>query len=151
MTAVMIRAARLQDAGDIAALCTELGYATSAAQMHSRLALLCNDNAHWVGVAEQLGARLLGWIHVARIFSLEAGEAAEILGLVVGAAARRRGIGKQLVETAQAWSGRLGLARIKVRSSTVRVDSHEFYPALGFARTKSQHVYDKPLSTDASV
>lgn len=147
MSAVNIRPARPEDAAEIAALTTELGYAASGEQMHSRLLWLQSAHGHWVGVAEQPDAPLLGWVHVAHRFTVEEGASAEILGLVIGASARRRGVGTALVEAAERWSRRLGVATIKVRSNSARSESHLFYPALGYMRTKSQHVYAKGLTT----
>jgi len=148
MSAVIIRPAQPEDAADIAVLTVELGYDASREQMHSRLLWLQSTHGHWVGVAEQGGAPLLGWVHVAHRFTLEEGASAEILGLVIGASARRLGVGTALVDAAEHWSRQLGIATIKVRSNSARSESHLFYPALGYARTKSQHVYAKGLRTD---
>lgn len=142
----LIRTAAPQDAADIAALCAELGYASTVQQLRQRLHWVGPRATDWVGVAEQPGQPLLGWIHVAQRFALEDGHSAEILGLVAGAAARRRGVGRQLVAAAEAWSRRVGAPKLKVRSNIVRVESHVFYPALGFARSKTQHVYVKALT-----
>lgn len=139
-----IRRADPRDAPELARLAAELGYQASAAAMRSRLDLLA-DRDHAVFVADEAGAPLLGWIHVARRIALESGESAEILGLVVAAAARRRGVGKRLVAIAELWSRDRGLDRIVVRSNVARTESHEFYPALDYILAKSQRVYMKQL------
>ena len=140
-----IRPADPHDAAELARLAAELGYPASAEAMRLRLQRLeGRDDA--VLVAAAADAPLLGWIHVGRRIALESGEGAEILGLVVGAAARRLGVGKQLVTAAEAWSRDRGLDRIVVRSNAARTESHRFYPALEYALAKSQHVYQKPLA-----
>jgi GNAT superfamily N-acetyltransferase len=142
---VDIRPATAQDAAAIARLAGELGYPADTATMHARLALLAQQPGHWVGVAFDGARGVIGWIHVARCMALEAGEYAEILGLVVGAAGRRGGVGRQLVAAAERWSGGLGLSRIQVHSNVLRQEAHRFYPSAGYVRTKSQHVYVKAL------
>lgn len=123
---VSIRRADPRDASELARLAAELGYQASVAAMRSRLDLLA-DRDHAVFVADEASAPLLGWIHVARRIALESGESAEILRLVVAAAARRRGVGKRLVAVAEVWSRDRGLGRIIVRSNVARTESHEFY------------------------
>lgn len=140
-----IRPADLHDAPELSRLAAELGYVASAEAMRQRLHWLeGRDDA--VLVAAAAGAPLLGWIHLGRRIALESGECAEILGLVVGATARRLGVGKRLVTAAEAWSRNRGLDRIVVRSNAARTESHRFYPALDYALAKSQHVYQKRLT-----
>lgn len=117
---VSIRAARSDDAPQLARLAGELGYPTEADEMRLRLEAITLRSDHAVFVAEH-GAPapgrpsfstgrsrgpLLGWIHVARGISLESGETAEILGLVVDRGARRDGVGRRSL----AWP-RSGAAR----------------------------------------
>lgn len=156
----VIRFARAEDVPELARLAAELGYPTSADAMQRRFELLDSspDNAIFVaeredhamerrigGLLERPAIALQGWIHVVRRLVLESGESAEILGLVVGRAVRRSGVGRRLVAAAEEWSRAEGLDRIVVRSNLVRTESHQFYPALGYAPTKSQQVYVKPL------
>ena len=49
------------------------------------------------------GGRSLGWIEIERRVSLVAGAQGEITGLVVGPAARRRGLRRARVEGAESW------------------------------------------------
>lgn len=148
-----IRAARLEDAAEIARLAAELGYPNDVAAMHARLRELLSRSEHWVGVAEEVGqgAALAGWVHVARCVSVEGGAGAEILGLVVDAHTRRAGLGRRLVDSAEQWGRARGLACITVRSNAARVESHPFYAALGYARPKTQHVYQKQLNGHESA
>ena len=144
MSGARIRQPVLEDAGEIARLDAELGYAADPAQMQARLIELGKLANHFVAVAEG-DKRLLGWIHAEHRLSLETGAKAEIVGLVVDPRARRTGVGRLLVDAAEQWARSRGLGSIVVRSNAARVESHAFYPGLGYRRSKSQHVYAKTL------
>jgi GNAT superfamily N-acetyltransferase len=147
-----IRAARSTDAAEIARLATLLGYPSAVQAIVERLGSLQRSADHWIAVACPLRAApaLSGWMHVARRATLESGEFAELLGLVVDGSVRRGGVGRALVAEAERWSRLQRLARLTVRSNATRTESHEFYPALGFARVKTQQVYSKLLGADAA-
>lgn len=139
-----IRSAQLTDAAEIARLSAELGYPCSAIEMHRRLAILLADPHHAVLVASS-GKRLLGWLGLEHRISLEGGDEAEIVGFVVDAGARRSGIGRGLLDAAEAWAQARSFDRLRVRSNVTRLESHPFYGKHGFTRCKTQHVYVKPL------
>jgi GNAT superfamily N-acetyltransferase len=75
---------------------------------------------------------------------LESGFRVEITGLVVSGEMRRRGVGRSLVAQAETWAAEISAGTIVVRSNAKRVESHEFYPALGYLPSKTQVVYRKP-------
>ena len=145
-----LRTAGTADAPALARLAAELGYQADADIMCRRLTLLAGRSDHAVFVAERdaaptVASGVIGWIHVGRLISLEAGESAQILGLIVGAGARRAGVGRQLVARAEQWAQACGLDRIVVRSNALRTEAHFFYPALDYVLAKTQRVYVKPL------
>jgi GNAT superfamily N-acetyltransferase len=142
----LLRAAGIEDAAEIARLAGELGYPVSPSAMAARLAALLPQPWQRVTVADG-GTALLGWIAAERRLTLESGERVEIVGLVVGAAARRGGIGRRLVADAEEWARRQGFDAIVVRSNVARELSHPFYERLGYVRRKTQHVYLKALRT----
>lgn len=145
---VEIRPATLADAAEIARLAGELGYPTTTDAMTRGLTALLANTRHYVAVAASDG-RLLGWMHVENRVSL-GGDRAELRGLVVDPAARRRGVGRRLVAVAEQWARSRELASLIVRSNVVRDQSHPFYESLGYSRRKTQHVYGKKLAPDAS-
>lgn len=51
--------------------------------------------------------------------------------------------------SAEGWALSSGFSSIRVRSNVTRAESHPFYERLGFARTKTQHVYSKTLARSA--
>lgn len=140
-----IREAALDDAQGITGLVGELGYEGDESAMIQRLGSLLGSGVDAMLVAEDAG-RVVGWVQVHVSTTLEAGSRAEIAGLVVGAQYRRLGWGGRLVAAAEDWARARGMARVVVRSNVQRVASHEFYPALGYAKSKVQAVYWKSLA-----
>ena len=145
-----IRRAQLADAAEMARLSDELGYPMPTAEMTRRLAVLLANERHYVVVAAS-GERLFGWMHVEHRFSLEGGDRAELMGLVVDSTARRRGLGRELVDVAENWALAHGLSSLTVRSNATRTLSHPFYESLGYSRSKTQHVYTKVVTTRSRV
>ncbi len=147
--AFAIRSATVADAAEIARLSAQLGYPADVAVFEARLRQLLDSSLHAVLVAAaepasaKAGGTLAGLIGLEQRITLENGERAEIVGLVVDAAARRGGVGRALVAAAERWTRGRGLDELFLRSNVVRPEAHAFYPGLGFARTKTQHVYSK--------
>ena len=140
-----IRRADLNDALEMARLAAELGYPIPASEMERRLERLLRDSRHYIVVAPAADGRLLGWMHVEHRTSIEGGDRAELMGLVVDSTARRRGIGRELIDVAENWISAKGLSELTVRSNIARQSSHPFYEGLGYVRSKTQHVYIKAV------
>lgn len=133
--------------GDVPALCglvCELGYAGTAEEIAARLARIVADDSQAVRVAER-GGRVVGWVQVQMTNLLESEPRGEIVGLVVTAAERGRGIGAALVHAAEDWARGRGLTLMGVRSNQVRLDAHRFYQRLGYAEAKTQLSFRKQL------
>lgn len=139
-----IREAVLADAAAIAALTGELGYGGEAVTTREHLLRLLGGQDDVVFVAEAEG-RLVGWIQAHASTALESGFRAEIVGLIVGTQDRRNGWGERLVAAVEEWGRARGANGVVVRSNIQRVESHEFYPALGYEKAKVQAVYRKRL------
>ena len=154
--AMLIRPCCLADAPEIAALAGELGYPSDTAQVAARLARLLGqaDGAVLVAAVDEhqpegaagaaADAGVAGWIHVREMLTPESDAFAEIAGLVVTAARRGQGIGRALVAAALGWAAGRGLPTVRVRSNTVRTETHRWYEAAGFTRTKTQAVFSRP-------
>lgn len=143
-SAIVIRVADDADAAAIARLTTALGYPTETKVAADRLSRLLGRNDHRVWIAERC-QEVIGWLQAHACDVLESGFRVEIVGLIVAADARRSGVGRALVQQAETWARELGATAIIVRSNVQRAESHRFYPALGFATTKTQSVYRKNL------
>jgi GNAT superfamily N-acetyltransferase len=141
-----VRRARLEDAHALAVLSSQLGYPVSSTVLTERLAKILERTDELVAVARSFNGAVVGWVHGAEQRYLEASTRCELLGLVVDLEHRRRGVGQQLVAAMERWALGRGLTEISVRSNVVRAESHPFYERLGYQRTKTQHVYRKPLS-----
>jgi GNAT superfamily N-acetyltransferase len=147
------RPARPGDAAAIAALAAEWGYRISAETCAGRLDALCASPVHAVFVAPNVDATpddtsdssLDGWLVIEARYTIGSGAFAEIAGLVVGGRARRGGTGRRLVTAGERWALAQGLRTVSVHSSVLRDEAHRFYPALGYSRAKTQHVYTRTL------
>lgn len=140
-----VRPAVPGDAAAVARLSGQLGYPVAAQALATRLQGLLASEGQAVYVAADPQGEVVGWIHGAEQVLVESGTRCEILGLVVDEAARRGGIGRQLVEAVERWALGRGLPEVSVRSAVSRAESHPFYEQLGYNRVKSQHVYRKRL------
>jgi GNAT superfamily N-acetyltransferase len=137
-----IRPATGGDLASLAALTRELGYPVDDDAIAQRLAALATDARQALLVAEQ-DRIVVGWLQISDSVALESGRRAEIVGLVVSASSRRRGVGRALVAAAEQWAARRGIDRLVVRSNLARTESHRFYPDVGFTPVKHQAVYVK--------
>jgi GNAT superfamily N-acetyltransferase len=91
---------------------------------------------------------IAGWAHVCLVDGLELARFAEIRALVVDPEKRRLGAGRALVAEAIRWAKERKVQKLRVRSNVLREEAHRFYPALGFALTKTQACYDLALPAD---
>lgn len=139
----MIRAATIDDAGEIARLSAQLGYAADVAVFEDRLRRMEAMPTHAVLVDDTGDGRLAGFVGLEQRLMIESGDRVEIVGLVVDADARRSGAGRRLVAAAEAWTRERGIDTLFLRSNVLRGEAHVFYPALGFELGKTQHAYFK--------
>jgi N-acetylglutamate synthase-like GNAT family acetyltransferase len=147
---VQIRPPRTADAQQLSVLNRQLGYATEIEELVSRINKLSELHEHFVAVAEVDGT-VVGWVQAEHRFSMETGDKAELVGLIVGAATRRSGVGRLLVQAAENWATDRGLLSVVVRSNVIRPESHSFYRRIGYRQSKTQHVYAKPLQRKSGV
>jgi GNAT superfamily N-acetyltransferase len=134
---VSVRRAAAADAAAIAVLLGELGYATAAAEVERGLEAF-DAGRSAVLVAEDAGA-VAGVLTLYMVPVLhEPGDWCRVTALVVGEAARRRGLARALVSEAEAIARSYGCVRIEVTSALHRDGAHDFYRGMGFGRV-SEH------------
>jgi GNAT superfamily N-acetyltransferase len=110
------------------------------------LEICLGDKDHLVLVAECHDDQMVGWMHATVSTSLVAEPTCQIAGLVVDETSRQNGIGRALMQQAEAWAARRGLKSVSLRSNIVRHQAHIFYERLGYERIKTQHAYRKRIT-----
>jgi ribosomal protein S18 acetylase RimI-like enzyme len=130
-----IRDAKLNDAPQLAVLMCELGYETRRTEMEARLKLVLSNAAYKTLVAIMDGS-VCGMIGTFTYLSYEHNDpGGRILALVTSSTARRRGIGRALIEAAEEDFAQRGIRRVAVNTRLTRKDAHKFYESLGYQRT----------------
>jgi ribosomal protein S18 acetylase RimI-like enzyme len=143
-TGYWIRDAELNDAPELAVLMCELGYETKRAEMEMRLKLILSNPAYKTFVAVMDG-HLCGMIGTFTYPSYEHNDpGGRILALVTSSAARRRGIGRALVATAEKDFAQRGVSRVALDTRLTREDAHKFYESLGYERNGWRFVKQLP-------
>ena len=130
----IIRDAKLTDAPALAALMCELGYKTTPAQMRRRLkSILCDDN--YRTLLAEVDGKVCGMIGALAHASYEHNDlSGRILALVTLSSARRRGIGRALIASAEKDFAQKAITRVSLDTRLTRKDAHEFYESLGYER-----------------
>jgi GNAT superfamily N-acetyltransferase len=145
-----IRNADLGDAPDLAVLMSELGYETKGAEMEMRLRLILSNPAYKTFVAV-MDDRVCGMIGTITCPSYEHNDSGgRILALVTLHTARRRGIGRALIATAERDFAQRGITRVAVNTQLTREDAHKFYESLGYERNGWRFVKNLPVRLSAS-
>jgi len=144
--AISIRRAVAEDASAIAHLSRILGYDAKSAVIAERLRAILGSRTDLMIVAENARRIVIGWSQAHAAHIVESGFRVEITGLIVSPAQRRRGVGRALVNEAERWAAAIGAETVVVRSNVQRLESHAFYPALGYTAAKTQNAYRKPLT-----
>jgi ribosomal protein S18 acetylase RimI-like enzyme len=129
-----IRGAKLNDALGLAVLMCELGYDTTRAEMETRLKLVLSNPAYktFVAVIDGCVCGMIGTITCANYEHND--PSGRILALVTLSAARRRGIGRALIATAEKDFAQRGVTRVALNTQLTREDAHKFYESLGYER-----------------
>jgi GNAT superfamily N-acetyltransferase len=142
---VAIRRATSGDVDRLAELCGQLGYPLSSQQVQPRLAEIIQDELNDVYVAVGSDGRVIGWVQVYVRQLLMVERHAEMGGLVVDEQYRGRGIGRMLVDWAEAWARDHGCDALYLRSNVQREAAHRFYEGVGYRLVKTQRAYWKSV------
>lgn len=119
----------------MAALLAELGYPVQARELPSRLSAVESEGSTVVLAVDENDTPL-GLAQVAKHSTIHAdAPVAYITALVTNEAARGRGVGRALVNAAEAWAREKGCVRLSVTSAEHRSDAHAFYPKCGMPYT----------------
>jgi len=142
----IIRQATLGDVERLADLCGQLGYPLSPQEVKPRLVEIMQDEPNDVYVAVDGDGRVIGWVQVYVRQLLMVERHAEMGGLVVDKEYRDRGIGRMLVDWAEAWARDHGCSALYLRSNVHREAAHRFYERAGYQLVKTQRAYWKSVA-----
>jgi GNAT superfamily N-acetyltransferase len=142
---IAVREERAGDAPTLARLSGELGYEVSAGEAEQRVTTLSGDGASQIFVAEIAG-EVVGFVQGLERRLLVSEPFVELGGLVVAAAARRRGVATALLDAVETWAAERGVVQLRVRSRRERRVSHLFYGRRGYDLEKEQLVFAKRLT-----
>lgn len=92
--------------------------------------LLATENAYLFVIRED-SSKIVGTLTLA-VFTTPVAKKAYIEDVVVDGACQGSGIGRKLVETAVSYARELGVARIELSSTPVRVAANKLYQSIGF-------------------
>lgn len=141
---MVVRDATAADAPVLAPLLGELGYPAAADALASRMRRMLGRDDQRVFVAERDGATLgLLALHVFPVLAYDR-DLAMIMALVVTERARGLGVGRALIQRAEAVGKSLGASRLMVTTHVRRADAHAFYERLGFEFTGRRYVRPIP-------
>jgi GNAT superfamily N-acetyltransferase len=139
-----IREATSADSSAIAGLISELGYPTTEPDMRARFTAIEADANYRTFVAEVAavvagvaGAGLAPYYERNGIYG-------RILVLAVGEAYRRNGLGRALVNAAEAWAASQGAIAMLVNTAHHRKNAHQFYGQIGYSSTGLRFVKELP-------
>lgn len=146
-SSVQVRIRRIwgTDAAQAADLCTQLGYPVTARELARRLNETMRDKDTACFIAEDVGRKVIGWIHVSVTPLLEVERRAEVNGLVVDEQARSRGAGALLLAAGEKWARGKRCKEMSVRSNVLRERAHGFYLRNGYEHYKTQKAFRKTL------
>jgi GNAT superfamily N-acetyltransferase len=140
---MMLRSALPQDIEAIAQLCLQLGYSPAIDELPNRIQFLMQSPQDHLMVAEWPTVGIVGWIHAHYCQLVMTPPLAKIMGLVVHQSYRRYGVGRSLVEQAEAWAVAQGCQSVMLSSNIVREETHRFYEHIGYVAIKRSIVFQK--------
>lgn len=127
-------------------LMRQLGYDMPANELAGRIARVLDATMHYAAVAEE-GSEVVGLVHAYARPALEKPTEAVVQSLIVEARARKRGVGRLLMASAEAWARTNGMTHLVLHTRTDRVDAHTFYEQLGYRQEATSNLMRKWLAS----
>jgi ribosomal protein S18 acetylase RimI-like enzyme len=138
-TTITLRDATLDDAGRIASLFTDEGFPVGASGVAARLERFAAGGSHVV-VADVAG-EVLGFVALHVVDRFEGDEPfVRIVALVVDPGVRERGVGRMLMDEAEALGRRRGALFVEVTSGHHRAEARHLYESLGYDSTLTTYL-----------
>jgi ribosomal protein S18 acetylase RimI-like enzyme len=137
-----VRAAKPADAPAAVALAALLGAELDETAVRKRIAALTRDEVP--PLVASLDRKVVGLCVFGRIATLHRDRpTGHVTLLAVAEQARRQGIGRMLLEAAEALLADIGCGRVEIAVGDARLDAQGFYRSLGYQRTSIR--FAKPL------
>ena len=136
-----VRAARPEDAEQIARLTLQLGYDVRPESIAESVRRRGSCEV-FVATTEE---RIVGWAAVSVHQPFVGGAGAHLDGLVVDESVRSSGIGGALLDAAEAWARERNCKELCLHSNVVRDRAHAFYRRHGYDTVKAQYYFRKLL------
>jgi len=129
-----VRDAKPSDAERLAELINELGHEINGKQVRKNLAALKKTGE--LPLVATLDKQIVGMCGLGRrVVIARPAPLGRITSLIVTRHAQGHGIGRMLVEAAEAWMRKEGCQLVEVTSNDRRAEAHAFYRHLGYERT----------------
>ena len=129
---IEVRLCTTEDAAAVSELLAELGYEVSPEAAAERMRRLNETASDPTFIAGEDG-QPLGLIALHRCHMIQyRPPVVRITALVVHHRARRRGIGRLLIDHALGWAEQTGCQLVELTSALHRAEAHAFYRELGF-------------------
>lgn len=129
-----IRDAHAADAARLADLINELGHPIETQQVRENLTLLMNRGEP--PLVATLNDQIIGMCGVSkRVVITRPAPLGRITSLIVTKESQGEGVGRMLVEAAEAWMRKQGCQLVEVTSNDRRAEAHAFYRHMGYERT----------------
>ena len=130
---MQIRQLRPSDASAAQELLKQLGYDADTNDLTHRIEHVLVTENHFGAVAEDQG-KVIGLVHVYKRPALEKPCEAVVQSLIVDTRLRNMGIGRALMDAAEAWARKIGLTHVVLSTRIDREDARTFYERLGYER-----------------
>lgn len=126
------------------ALLEQLGYELDDAEVRRRYDAVAQAPGHALMVADY-DADVVGLLHLYARPALEKPPEVIVQALVVDAAVRGRGVGRQMMACAEVWARQRGFCSVALTSQVGRTEAHAFYEGLGYRVEATSHLMRKTL------
>lgn len=145
MPSLQIRRMRADDLPEVSVLMRMLGYEIEPDELRSRLAEIVRRDEHALMVAVDGSGAAVGLIHVFIRAALEKPVEAIVQSLVVRDDLRGAGIGKRLMDEAEAWAKIRGIASMALYTQLHREDAATFYANRGYAEANRSRLMRRKI------
>lgn len=139
---ILIQEIKTDDAEQVMMLSAQTGYEIDISRTTQNIKHVITNNDNEGAFVAVYDNKIIGWIHIAYVISIESAPFCEIRGIVVDKQHRRHNAGSLLVEKAKQWCGEKNCYKMRVRSNVKRINAHAFYTRIGFTEIKEQKVFE---------